>query len=53
MGRFDYNAKSNIPADKLGHLMPLGEEGGVLLKRVCSILFWLSDYFLLYHTMAQ
>lgn len=30
-----------------------GEEGGVLLKRVCSILFWLSDYFLLYHTMAR
>lgn len=43
---------SNIPADKLGDLILPGDEGGVLLKRVCTILFWLSDYFLLYRTMA-
>lgn len=47
MGRHDYDGKSHIHADKPG------EEGGVLLKAVCSMLFWLSDYFLLYHTMAR
>lgn len=44
--------KSNILLKELVHLILAGGEGGVLLKRVCSILFWLSDYFLLYHTMA-
>lgn len=47
------NGKSDIPADKLGLLIHPDVEGGVLLRRVCTILFWLSDYFLLYHTMAQ
>lgn len=47
-----WNGKSDIPADMIVHWIPPSEEGGVLLKCVCSVLFWLSDYFLLYHTMA-
>ena len=52
MVRYEYDEKSNTPADRLGHLILPGEEGGALFKHVCTILFWLYDYFLLDHTMA-